>query len=365
MSNPFKRFFNEINNYSRSDRNALLILSGLIILAIIANIIIRNIDPKPMYTPEEYDQMMAKWQKRVHDDKTRKTLFKFNPNTISHSLLDSLNLPHTVKQNIIRYRKAGGKFSNPQDLCKIYGMNDSIFNAIESYINIEVRNKRKVKVVRPKRVKSYHGYFDPNSCDSTTLNTFGFNRFQTENVLRYRNSGGHFNRSKDLLKIYGIDSMFFKSIQKHIKIKDTATKAVAGLPTKSCCVELNSADSADLVKLKGIGTVYAARIIKYRKLLGGFYSKKQLLEVYNFPKETYVNIESRISVDTTLIKTIRINFAEYNDLLRHPYLNKKQVKAILTHRDKNGAFEKPAEILLLTEIDSVDFEKIRHYFTCR
>ncbi len=365
MSNPLKRFFNEINNYSRSDRNALLILSGLIILAIIANIIIRNIDPEPLYTPEEYDQMMAKWQKIVNENKTRKTLFKFNPNTISDSLLDSLNLPHIVKQNIIRYRKAGGKFSTPQDLRKIYGMNDSVFNAVESYINIEVRNKRNVKVERPKRVKSYHGYFDPNSCDSTTLSSFGFNRFQTKNVLRYRNNGGHFNRSEDLLKIYGIDSLFFNSIKKHIKIKDTATKAVASLPVKSYRVELNSADSVDLVKLKGIGAVYAARIIKYRNLLGGFYSKKQLLEVYNFPKETYVNIESKISVDTTLIKKIRIDFAEYNDLLRHPYLNKKQVKAILTYRDKNGAFEKLAAILLIPEIDSVEFEKIRHYLTCR
>jgi competence protein ComEA len=44
-------------------------------------------------------------------------------------------------------------------------------------------------------------------------------------------------------------------------------------------VELNSADSTDLVELYGIGPVFANRILKYRDLLGGFYSVNQLLEV--------------------------------------------------------------------------------------
>ena len=38
--------------------------------------------------------------------------------------------------------------------------------------------------------------------------------------------------------------------------------------------------------------------------------------------EVITNIENNITADTVFIKKIRINFAEYAELLRHPYLNK-------------------------------------------
>lgn len=366
MSNPFKRFIHDFNNYSRSDRNALLILSGLIILAFIANIIVRNIDPKPMYTPEEYEQMMAEWQEKIYGNRNRTTLFKFNPNTISDSLLVLLNLPSQVKQNILRYRKAGGKFFKRSDLQKIYGMNDSIFNKIEPFIDIEVKPKRKISLAKSKITKSTRGFFNPNDADSAKLSEFGFNPIQIRNLLKYKKRGGYFYSPDDLLKIYGIDSAFWRSIKKHIEIKEKVVEVKPKtMSSERIKVELNIADSAALVKLPGIGQVYAKRIIKYRNLLGGFYSKKQLLEVYGFPEETYLKIKPDVLVNPALIKKIRINFAEYNDLLRHPYFNKKQVKALLNYRDKNGAFDNISAILLVSGIDSVSYQKMQPYLTCR
>ena len=43
-------------------------------------------------------------------------------------------------------------------------------------------------------------------------------------------------------------------------------------------------------------------------------------------------IENNITVDTTLLKKIRINFAGFGDLLRHPYLKKEQVKAVIDYQ---------------------------------
>jgi len=96
------------------------------------------------------------------------------------------------------------------------------------------------------------------------------------------------------LKIYGIDSSFFKSIENyiHIEILEEVTPLV--IKTVVANVELNSADSTELVQLTGIGSVFANRILKYRELLGGFYSTAQLLEVYNFHVETFKKIENNI-----------------------------------------------------------------------
>ncbi len=46
--------------------------------------------------------------------------------------------------------------------------------------------------------------------------------------------------------------------------------------------------------LRGIGNYYAKSIVKYRDELGGFVSSSQLLEIYNFRKETYESIEKFI-----------------------------------------------------------------------
>jgi len=89
------------------------------------------------------------------------------------------------------------------------------------------------------------------------------------------------------------------------------------------------------------------------------------LEVYNFPEETFENIKNGISADTFLIKKIRLNFAEYADLLRHPYLNKKQVEAVLNYRDKNGSFQNILQLKTSGIIDSETFSRISPYLTCR
>ena len=45
-------------------------------------------------------------------------------------------------------------------------------------------------------------------------------------------------------------------------------------------VELNSVDTTDLKKIPGIGSAFANRIVRYRDLLGGYYTVQQLAEVY-------------------------------------------------------------------------------------
>ena len=366
MSNPFKQFVNQFHKYSRSDRNAILILSAFILAVVIANVIFKNIKQGPNFDSSEYEKIVNEWEEVISkDNNSKQYLFNFNPNIISESQLDSLDIPSLIKRNLLGYRNAGGKFNTASDLQKIYGMNDSIFILIEPYIEFEKEILRKsISKIEIKK-KNYSGYFDPNKAGFDELKNFGFNNFQAKNLLNYRSKGGVFKNASDLLKIYGLDSLFFANIEKHIQIEKQVDLPIIEQKPEVYNVELNGADSVGLVKLKGIGPVYAARIIKYRELLGGYYSKNQLLEVYNFPEETFLNIEKYISADTVLIRKIRINFAGYKDLLRHPYLNKEQVKALLDYKEKNGAFENIAAIQWVNEIDSVTYLKMEPYFTCR
>ena len=64
-------------------------------------------------------------------------------------------------------------------------------------------------------------------------------------------------------------------------------------------VDLNAADTTELMKVRGIGSVFASRIVKYRSLIGGFQRKDQLQNVYGIDPERYAGIASQVYVDTT------------------------------------------------------------------
>jgi len=361
----FRRIIRQYLSFSRSDRNAVIVLTSLIILVLIANVIVSNLKPKSISNRAEFDRIWNEWNKTESEPKeshAKQVLFSFDPNNITRARLDSLSLPIYVKSNLINYQKAGGKFNSAADLKKIYGMNDSLFLKIKPYINI--RKKPPVKYIPEKRKTiKMEGHFDPNTATRDELEKFGFNDFQTNNLLSYVQSGGKFKTVEDLNKIYGIDSTFLAGIHKHIQIEESVENSIAD-KKQPVSIELNSADSLELLQLKGIGAAYARRILNYRELLGGFCSKKQLLEVYNFPKETYQEIEKSIHVDTLLVKKIRLNFADFKELLSHPYLNKSQVEAILNYRDQNGAFIEVSSIHSVNGIARDVALKIEPYFTC-
>ncbi len=363
MKRSFKKWMNSYFYYQKGDRNAILIIAVLILLIITLNEIIKHIEPKSDYDYNRIEQEFRQWENNKKESAgDDKYLFPFNPNTISADKLDSLDIPVFVKQNIVNYRKAGGIFKSVDQLKKIYGMNDSIFATLKEYIFItdqfDYPNDSKKKIDNAAELS---GVIDPNEADLNTLITYGFNRFQAENILKYRESGGIFKKKNDLLKVYGIDSVFYSSVERYLKVEEI--EVVGGMDL--ILVELNKADSIQLLSLEGIGPVFAGRILKYRQLLGGFYTKSQLLEVYGFPVETYRKIENQLIVDTIPIHKIRINFAEYPELIRHPYLDKEQVNQILKFREASGAFKNLNEIKSLLSVDAEQFYRLQPYLTCR
>jgi competence protein ComEA len=116
--------------------------------------------------------------------------------------------------------------------------------------------------------------------------------------------------------------------------------------------ELNSCDSAELEALPGLGPVLSGRIIKFRKLLGGFYSVEQLREVYGLNEDIFRIVSGRVKVDTSLIDRIDVNNATYYDLVRLPYLDSEDVNSLLKYRevvDKIGSIEELVENKIVSE----------------
>jgi len=209
--------------------------------------------------------------------------------------------------------------------------------------------------------------FDPNQTTRKDWEKLGLTDKQINTIFNYLNSGGKFYHTEDLGKIYGLSRAQYKMLEPYIRVKPRAPNFQASqgnqfnTKPKEHFVEINSADTVDMMSLWGVGPVFARRIIKYRDLLGGFVSKDQLLEVYGFKQETLKRISPDIEVDSVLIIKININEATYRELIRHPYLNEYQVRAILNYRKLKGCYTEVKELTENKLLPQDTFLRVRSY----
>jgi len=130
-------------------------------------------------------------------------------------------------------------------------------------------------------------------------------------------------------------------------------------------ININRADSIQLLPLPGIGPVFAGRIIKYRKLLGGYVNEDQLGEVYGIPAETIALIRAQVYIDSSAIRKIRIDSATFGELLRHPYLEYEEVRALVEYRDFKGDVSSAYELKANQILHDSTLNKMDGYFDYR
>lgn len=128
-------------------------------------------------------------------------------------------------------------------------------------------------------------------------------------------------------------------------------------------VELNTADTTALKKVPGIGSVFARRIVKYRNLLGGFYSVEQLGEVYGIDEERYEAMKSWFSVDPSAIRPLNVNQLSAKELARHPYISYQQARIIEKQIQKRGKLSGWEYLSLLEEFSEYDQQRLLHYLS--
>jgi DNA uptake protein ComE-like DNA-binding protein len=206
--------------------------------------------------------------------------------------------------------------------------------------------------------------FDPNTLSEAGWKQLGLNDKQIHSIKKYQAKGGKFKRKEDLKKMYVISPEIYSSLESYIDIppeeKANVSKKITPESNKVILFELNTVDSLQLITINGIGPFFAKSILKYRNLLGGYYSKQQLMEVWKFDEERYAKVEKYLTVDTSKITKININTCTANEL-KHPYLSWKMVNGIINYRMKHGNFTTLEEIERTDLLDNHAFLKLAPY----
>ncbi|MDR2972042.1 MAG: helix-hairpin-helix domain-containing protein [Bacteroidales bacterium] len=126
-------------------------------------------------------------------------------------------------------------------------------------------------------------------------------------------------------------------------------------------LELNLCDSSDIVVVPQFGAKRAQKLVEYREKLGGFYSFEQLKEVYILQNIDVELLKKYFTINRSLICSININSATYNELVFHPYIDSYLAKLIINYRDKNGKFSTIEEVQKATNAYQELIEKLKYY----
>ena len=252
--------------------------------------------------------------------------------------------------------------------------------------------------------------FNPNTITEDSLQMLGFSQRQAASIIKYRTKGGKFRVKRDFAKMYVVDSAKYAALEPFILLPDRlperkavhkkalpstnsaekrrnvttahqthARQAPAPQPApaskygtralkeKYVC-NLNTADSAALVQLYGIGGYYARKILQYRERLGGsFVDARQLLEIEGFTQERFDRIAGNVVVLDEDVKRFSLLEASREEMSRHPYIGPYAARGIETYLRLKGKGNFTSDMQLLEAlvkervISAQNADKLKEY----
>lgn len=325
----------------------------------------------------------------VHDDKLSCQLFAFDPNTVTYEELRVLGVPKNTAAGILRYREAGKVFRIPEDFAACYGVSDSMYAALKPYVVIGEEYRVGKKYGRYDRAArqgmSEGGYsaagvsasrdvvvdggksFDPNTLDAAGFVALGFSPRQADVIIKYRHSVGGFRSAEDFAKSYVVSDKMFTRLKSRIVINRSGDDEIHGTetPRHASKVDINSADSAALIAVRGIGAKSVAAIIAYRKRLGGYHDIAQICETGVVTERNWEMIREQICADSSVIQKIDINFATPNAIARHPYIGQKTLRKLLRNRQLKGGWSTIEDMITDNTLIPQEAEKLAPYLQFR
>lgn len=193
---------------------------------------------------------------------------------------------------------------------------------------------------------------DINTADSLALVQLpGIGPAFAKRIIAYRQALGGYDSVGQLRKVYGLPPETFQRIAP-MCFASTRQKRRNNASVASFTLDLNTADSAQLTRLRGIGPVLAARIVKYRAKAAGFDSLPQLKRIYGLSPETYSHILPQLTLSPKLSPpnssrqraSIPLNTADTSLLKTLPGIGNTLATRIVKYRNKLGGFDSVAQL---------------------
>ena len=334
--------FEDIFYLQKKDRQALLTLLAIMIACVSLTFLIQE-KPEDAPVASQLDSIDGTQEKGAtvtkiqHASKSHPLyskeegmvheLFPFDPNTASTEDFERLGLESWQARSIIRFREKGGIFSRPSDFARVYGITKRTYEVLLPFIQIADDYKP---------AADFYG-------------KEGYGRGGRRYTPYYNNREERYRR-------YAQDN----TSPSEGKAEGKTNTKVYSYPHKLRAnehIEINGADTTLLMKIPGIGSYYASRIVRYRERLGGFASAQQLEEIDGLPESSIAYIK----IDEQQIRKMNLNKLTLNQLKKHPYLNFYQAKEICDYRRLKGPLHSIEDLKLLKDFPPDEIDRLKPY----
>ena len=234
--------------------------------------------------------------------------------------------------------------------------------------------------------------FDPNTADSTTLLKLGLAPWQVRAIYKYRAKHGRYHTPEEFKRLPGMTYELWERLGPQVRIArqfqyiqetdkrspfpDEAT-SVAQVPEQVAVsqqtdsiterprkfdavtqVDINRADTTELMRIPGIGVYRANKIVEYRRKLGGFHNAEQVMEACKMPDEIlqWVKVSAEESV-----RKVNVNKLSLQRLMTHPYITFYQARSIVEYRKAHGNIKGVEDLKGLEGFSPQKIEKLQPY----
>ncbi|MGZ5264610.1 MAG: hypothetical protein ACXWBY_04645 [Kaistella sp.] len=291
---------------------------------------------------------------RSFSKKELKISGKFNPDHFTATDFVKMGFTENQANSILKYKNyLGGSFISKEKFKDCFIISDENYRKMEPYLllpektpeNFPARNN--FTQLKTEKAKIAYQPFDPNLIDLEGWRKLGFSEKQAQVIINYRdrNLKGSFKSLDDIERCFVISEEKFAEIKPYIVLnpenfktsapqKNYASNATASkntvteeVKTDFSKIDLNQITYKQLLEF-GFDEKSAAMMLGFRKKLGGFVNRQQIIDTYDIDKNLAQKLVSVAILDDSRITKYTLVDAPEEWLKSHPYFKYSADKII-------------------------------------
>lgn len=261
----------------------------------------------------------------------------FNPDHYTAADWQKMGFSEKQAAAILKYKKyLGGSFVSKEKFKECFIISDENFRKMSPYLLLPEKTPAGSGHDGKSKIRYYA--FDPNTLGLEGWKSFGFSERQARTIINYRdrNLKGGFKSVEDLQQCFVISPEKLAELKPFIRLNtaDVAAnisrqkqKSGQQEETDFSKVDLNAITFRQLIEF-GFDEKAAGSMIGFRKKLGGFVTKEQILTTYNIDIELTKKLLSEAQLNTSNVQKYTLTEAPEEWLKNHPYFKYSADKII-------------------------------------
>lgn len=304
-----KKFISDYLRFSRRDRTGIISLLCLVLIVYLLPFFYSHsphrfsISQSPELsqaldslrsreTGQEDEPSYSSYSPQVHEQAPQENyqpgeLFSFDPNTLPAEGWQRLGLPSRTVRTIMNYRNKGGRFRQPSDLQKVWGLPPGFYERVEDHISITAQHFPPSSSRETPKPERRTAPVNINSADTSAFIALpGIGSKLAFRITSFRDKLGGFYSVDQVAETYGLPDSTFQKIKPYLVLDNMPVKKLS----------INTATVDELKSHPYIKWNLAKAIVAYRQQHGKFNSLEELKKISVIDEAAYEKMKAYLEL---------------------------------------------------------------------